>query len=39
MTAAELADVRRWAKANGYAVSDKGRIPGPVLDAYKAAHG
>lgn len=30
--------VREWAKANGYTVSDRGRVPQNVLDAYHAAH-
>jgi hypothetical protein len=35
--AAELAAIRDWARANGYAVSDRGRIAAPIVDAYKAA--
>lgn len=34
----DLADVRSWANANGHAVSDRGRVPQAVLDAYDAAH-
>ncbi|MRH28805.1 Lsr2 family protein [Microbacterium sp. SYP-A9085] len=30
--------IREWAKANGHAVSDRGRVPAAVLDAYDAAH-
>ncbi|MCQ9368180.1 Lsr2 family protein [Brevibacterium sp. 50QC2O2] len=30
--------VRKWAKENGYDVSDRGRIEASILDAYKAAH-
>jgi hypothetical protein len=30
--------VRTWAKANGYAVSERGRIPAPVREAYDKAH-
>ncbi len=30
--------VREWAKANGYAVSERGRIPASVLAAYEAAN-
>lgn len=29
--------IREWARDNGFSVSDKGRIPGNVLDAYKVA--
>jgi hypothetical protein len=29
--------VRSWAQANGYAVPDRGRIPGQILAAYEAA--
>jgi len=31
-------DVREWARANGHNVPDRGRIPGPVREAYDAAH-
>ncbi|MDO5066069.1 MAG: Lsr2 family protein [Propionibacteriaceae bacterium] len=31
-------DVRAWARDNGYVVSDRGRIPAPVMAAYSAAH-
>lgn len=30
--------VRAWAKDNGYQVSERGRVPASVLDAYEAAH-
>lgn len=30
--------VREWAKANGYTVSERGRVPANVLEAYEAAH-
>lgn len=30
--------VREWAKANGYTVSERGRVPAAVLEAYEAAH-
>jgi hypothetical protein len=30
--------IREWARKNGHAVSDRGRIPGSVVDAYEAAH-
>ena len=34
----EVASIRAWAKENGYSLSERGRIPAPVLEAYKAAH-
>jgi hypothetical protein len=30
--------VRQWASKNGYTVSARGRIPGEVLEAYRAAN-
>ncbi|WP_375383670.1 Lsr2 family protein [uncultured Microbacterium sp.] len=30
--------VRSWAKENGYQVSERGRVPASVIDAYEAAH-
>ena len=30
--------VRQWARANGHKVSDRGRIPASVREAYEAAH-
>jgi len=30
--------VREWARANGYDVSDRGRIPADIMDAYAAAN-
>ncbi len=30
--------IREWARKNGHAVSDRGRIPSSVVDAYEAAH-
>lgn len=30
--------VREWARANGYDVSDRGRIPADVTEAYAAAN-
>jgi hypothetical protein len=32
------AEVRRWAKINGIAVSDRGRIPAEAIDKYNATH-
>lgn len=37
MTKAELANVRAWARSNGYEVSDRGRVKGEILNAYHAA--
>jgi len=34
----DLKLIREWANANGYTVSDRGRVPGPVREAYDAAH-
>jgi hypothetical protein len=33
-----LAEVRAWARKNGYQVNDRGRIPFSVMDAYTKAH-
>ena len=30
--------IREWAKASGHKVSERGRIPQSVIDAYNAAH-
>jgi hypothetical protein len=32
------ADVRAWAKAQGLAVSERGRIPAEIVAQYEAAH-
>ncbi len=34
----DLAQVRQWARSNGHEVSDRGRIPGSVLEAFDAAN-
>lgn len=34
--AQDTAAVREWARANGHTVSDRGRIPGPILEAFNA---
>ena len=34
----ETQKIRDWANANGYTVSDRGRIPGHIVEAYDAAH-
>jgi hypothetical protein len=31
-------EVREWARANGHKVSDRGRVPAEVIEAYRAAH-
>lgn len=36
-SSADTKAVREWARANGYDVSDRGRIPADVMDAYAAA--
>jgi len=33
-----LAEIRAWARSNGYAVSDRGRISAEVQQAYDSAH-
>ncbi|NLT25522.1 MAG: Lsr2 family protein [Microbacteriaceae bacterium] len=35
----DLAAIRKWARANGHEVADRGRIPQAVIDAYEAAQG
>lgn len=30
--------IREWARSNGHAVSERGRLPATVLEAYRAAH-
>lgn len=34
----DLTAVRTWARENGHGVSDRGRVPGTLLEAYDAAH-
>lgn len=34
-----LGAVREWARANGHTVSDRGRVPSTIVDAYEAANG
>ena len=38
-TGRDLASVREWARANGHKVSDRGRVPASVTEAYNAANG
>jgi hypothetical protein len=37
-SAGQLASVREWARAEGYSVSDRGRISANVMEAYDKAH-
>ncbi|MCE0485791.1 histone-like nucleoid-structuring protein Lsr2 [Ornithinimicrobium sediminis] len=37
-SSADLAKVREWGRANGYKVSDRGRVSQELQDAYAAAH-
>lgn len=34
----QLTAIRNWAKKNNHSVSERGRIPGAVLDAFDASH-
>ncbi len=34
----QTAAIRAWARANGFALADKGRIPAQVVEAYHTAH-
>jgi len=34
----DMQAIREWAQANGHKVSDRGRIPASVVEAYQAAH-
>ncbi|MBV9823121.1 MAG: Lsr2 family protein [Actinobacteria bacterium] len=34
----DIREIRAWAQANGYQVTDRGRIPDRVMEAYEAAH-
>lgn len=33
------AEIRQWAKANGYNVNDRGRVPADIREAYEKANG
>ena len=37
-SSSETAAIRAWAKDNGHEVSERGRIPASIIDAYNAAH-
>ncbi|CDR02336.1 Lsr2-like protein [Streptomyces iranensis] len=34
----DTAEIRAWAKENGYEVSDRGRVPATVREAYAKAN-
>lgn len=34
----DYSDVREWARQNGYQVSERGRVPAAVMEAYERAH-
>lgn len=34
----QIQAVREWARRNGHKVSDRGRVPASILEAYNAAH-
>lgn len=33
----DLQTIREWARANGHEVSDRGRVPASIVEAYEAA--
>jgi hypothetical protein len=35
----DTAEVRRWAREHGHQVSDRGRIPNAVIEAFQASNG
>lgn len=35
--AVNSSEVREWARAHGHTVSDRGRLPAPIVEAYRAA--
>ncbi|WP_228978582.1 histone-like nucleoid-structuring protein Lsr2 [Streptomyces sp. DH12] len=37
--AIDTAAVRRWARDHGHNLPERGRIPGPIIEAWKQAHG
>ncbi|MFB8386876.1 Lsr2 family protein [Microbacterium sp. NPDC055910] len=34
----DYSGIRAWAKDNGFRISDRGRVPASVIEAYEAAH-
>lgn len=37
-SSSDTAAIREWANSNGHKVSERGRIPATVIEAYRAAH-
>ncbi|WP_438352363.1 histone-like nucleoid-structuring protein Lsr2 [Microbacterium sp. CJ88] len=37
-TGNDTSAIRAWAKSNGFDVSERGRVPASVVEAYEAAH-
>ncbi|MCT2300199.1 Lsr2 family protein [Dietzia cinnamea] len=37
-TKSETGKIRAWARENGHTVSDRGRIPADIMEAYRAAN-
>lgn len=37
-SSAETPQIREWAQANGHKVSERGRIPAAIIQAYREAH-
>ncbi|MFF4283645.1 Lsr2 family protein [Streptomyces kronopolitis] len=37
-TGEETAEIRAWAKKNGFKVNDRGRVPVDIKEAYEKAH-
>ncbi|NBM17174.1 Lsr2 family protein [Streptomyces sp. GC420] len=35
----DTAEIRKWAKENGYEVNDRGRVPATIREAYEKANG
>lgn len=35
----DVAQIRQWARENGYTVSERGRIQADIVDAYRKANG
>lgn len=31
-------EIREWARSNGHKISDRGRVPATILDAFEKAH-
>ena len=38
VASSDTADIRAWAKENGYNVNDRGRVPAEIREAYAKAH-